>query len=58
MHLKWPWLLRFFAKMQEEHFENQFLVKKHKSLFPLAGFDPQSTAWQSGVLAIRPPKLR
>ena len=29
-----------------------------KNLFPLAGFDPRFTAWQSRVLTIRPPKLR
>ena len=31
--------------------------KLRQSLFPLAGFDPRSTAWQPGVLATRPPKL-
>ena len=30
MHLKWPFLLRFFAKMLQKGFKNQFLVKKYK----------------------------
>jgi hypothetical protein len=33
-------------------------AKYAKNLFPLAGFDPRSSAWQSVVLAIRPLELR
>ena len=64
--MHWPLFFHFlvvccFLLFAESHKTSWKFVnwgKNCKTFFPPAGFDPRSTDWESGVLPIRPRKLR